>query len=185
MMNKKDLRNFYRSVRKTISQNERINFNKKILTFLINSDLYLKSNLLLIYVSVNNEADTLDIISRALNDGKKVGIPYCIGKEMTFLLVDSLDELSEGEFGIPTVNPKKSKEVSALNNAVCIVPGLSFDNHGNRLGYGGGFYDRYLNKNKIETVGLCYGRCLSDKLPSDEHDIPVNYILTEYGIRKF
>ncbi len=185
MMDKKQLRNFYKSVRKTISPNERIDFNKKILTFLINSDLYINSDLLLIYVSVNDEADTYEIISRALNDGKKVGIPYCIGKEMKFLLIDSLNELSEGEFGIPSADSKKCKEVTVSDNTVCFVPGLCFDSHGNRLGYGGGFYDRYLNKNKVETVGLCYGRCCCDILPSNEYDIPVKYILTENGIKKF
>lgn len=184
MIDKKELRKLYKTIRKRISSDEKSCFDSRIFSFLINSDLYKNAENLLIYVSVNDEVDTLDIISRALSDGKKVAVPYCCGKKMKFSVIESFDDLCDGEFGIPTADPENCEVISDFNNTLCIVPGLSFDIHGNRLGYGGGFYDRFLSENPVDTVGLCYGRCLSRSIPSDKYDIVIKYILTENGLKK-
>lgn len=184
MIDKKDLRKLYKATRNSFSANEKNCFDSRILTFLINSDIYRNAQNILAYVSVNSEVDTINIINRCLSDRKNVAVPYCFGKEMKFLFVNSLDDLSDGEFGIPTADPEKCELVSDFNNSLCIVPGLSFDVNGNRLGYGGGFYDRFLAETPVDTVGLCYGRCLTRSIPSDEYDVIIRYVLTENGLIK-
>ena len=183
MIEKKELRKLYKSTRESVSENEKNLFDSKIFTFLINSELFKKAEILLIYVSVCNEIDTYSIINFALSEGKKVAVPYCVGNMMNFLVIDSLNDLVDGKFGIPTADPEKCLSVENFGNALCIVPALSFDNYGNRLGYGGGFYDRFLCINQVKTVGLCYERCISNKLPIKKNDIAVDYIINENGLK--
>lgn len=183
MIDKKELRKFYKSIRECISRNEKTLFDSKIFTFLVNSELFKDAETLLIYVSVNNEIDTNSIIKFALSEGKKVAVPYCVGNMMNFLVIKSPDDLIDGKFGIPTADPEKCFSVEDFSNALCVVPGLSFDNYGNRLGYGGGFYDRFLSKNKVKTVGLCYERSISNALPIEKYDIATDYILNENGLK--
>ncbi len=183
MNKKKELRKLCKSIRKRIGLGERLLFDSMIFTHLINSDLYKSSKTLLIYVSVNNEADTLNIIKYALADGKRVAVPRCNGNIMNFIELKSFEELSEGDFGIPTVDSDDNKIIDDFSDALCIVPGLGFDRYGNRLGYGGGYYDRFLSCNHVTSVGLCYERCRFDMLPAEEHDIKIDYILTENGLR--
>ena len=182
-MDKKELRRLYKSVRKSIMPKDKSDFDKRIFTSLINSPIYQKSKSLMIYVSFNDEADTINIIRYALSDGRIVAVPYCNGTDMEFLVINSLDDLSEGEFGIPTANPEKNHVFNDFKDALCIVPGLSFDIFGNRLGYGGGFYDRFLINKDVVTLGITYERCLSERLQNEEHDVRIDYILTEKCLR--
>lgn len=183
MNKKKELRKLCKSIRNRIGFDERLLFDRMIFTHLINSDLYKNSNTLLVYVSFNNEADTLNIIRYALADGKHVAVPRCDGGIMNFFALNSFEDLCEGEFGIPTVDSDDNKIIDDFSGALCIVPGLGFDCYGNRLGYGGGYYDRFLACNSVTSVGLCYERCCFYKLPAEEHDIKIEFILTENGLR--
>lgn len=182
MNKKKGLRKLCKSIRNGIGLDERLLFDRMMFTHLINSDLYKSANTLLVYVSVNNEADTLNIIKYSLADGKRVAVPRCIGNKMIFIELKSFEELSEGEFGIPTV-ASNNIIVDDFLNSVCIVPGLGFDRYGNRLGYGGGYYDRFLSCNPVISVGFCYERCCFNNLPAEGHDIKTQFILTEKGLR--
>ncbi len=182
-MDKKETRDFYIKIRKNISSKEKNEFDRLIFTQFINSSLFNEFDTFLIYVSVNNEVATTDIINYLLYNNKKVAVPYCIGKEMNFYYINSLAELINGKFDIPSVDINKSQKCNFYSDALCIVPGVSFDNYGNRLGYGGGYYDRFLSENKNCTLGLCYERCLSDLLPTDIYDIKMDFILTEKCIR--
>lgn len=183
-MTKNLLRQFYRSVRKSISEKEKIDYDRRIFTRFVNSRLYNDAESLLIYVSFGSEADTFNIINHALKRGKVVAVPYCKGEEMQFYAIDSCDDLVKGKFGIPTVIPDNKNLISDFSKSLCIVPALSFDNSGSRLGYGGGFYDRFLSDKNITTVGLCFERCVDYCLPAEEHDIKINYILTENRFKK-
>jgi 5-formyltetrahydrofolate cyclo-ligase len=183
MIDKKELRRFYRSVRKSQTSEEKNCFDKKIFSFLINSSLYKNASKILVYVSVNDEADTIEIIRYALNDGKTVAVPFCVDDKMEFLIINSLSDLSEGKFGIPTADPEKCAVLSDFEGALCVVPALSFDIYGNRLGYGGGLYDRFLNRKNVVSLGLTYERCLCGAIPREKHDIKIDYILTEKCLR--
>lgn len=183
-MMKNKLRLLYKSVRNSITIKEKSEYDGRIFVSFINSYLYRNSSTLLIYISFGSEADTLDIIKFALNDGKCVAVPYCYGNEMRFYSINSVESLVEGKFGIPTVKPDDNNIVVDFNDTVCVVPALSYDKYGNRLGYGGGYYDRYLSDKEITTVGLCYERCIHSALPAEEHDIKIDYVLTENRFKK-
>ncbi len=184
MTDKQALRKLYKSVRSGFNAHEKALAEKRIFTSFINSSLYKKSKTVLIYVSAKGEPDTLDIIEYALNDGKKIAVPFCHADKMDFHYIESINELSAGSFGIPEPDPQKCAAVKDFSDAVCcVVPGLSFDVKGNRLGYGGGYYDRFLSQKSVVTVGLCFERCLCRCLPSEDHDIKIVYFLTENGLR--
>lgn len=182
-MNKAETRRLYRNIRNTVSHAEKEESDKRIFTSLINSNIYKSSDLLLVYVSFGSEVETRNIIEHALNVGKRVAVPLCVDKEMSFYEIHSLSELIIGKFGIPTVEAGNNSEVSNFSKALCIVPALCFDVYGARIGYGGGYYDRFLSANKVVSVGLSYERCLCGKIPHEKHDIKVDYILTEKCLR--
>jgi len=182
-MNKIQYRILYRKIRNSISETEKRTFSARIFSELINSDIYASADTLLVYVSVGSEAETMNIIEYSLNNNKKVAVPVCVEKEMCFYEITSLNDLRIGRFGIPTVDLTVNRKIINFENTLCIVPALCFDFNGYRIGYGGGYYDRFLSEHNVNTVGLCYERCLCDKIPIDEFDISVDYILTENKLR--
>ena len=135
------------------------------------------SSALLCYASLADEPDTWDVLRDAWNMGKTVALPRCESAgRMAFYRVHSARELRNGLFGIyePSGRCPLYTPVPA---DLCIVPGLAFDRYGRRLGYGGGYYDRYLAAHPIMTVGLCYPNCFTDRLPSEPFDIPVQQVI--------
>lgn len=181
---KNTLRSVYKSVRNGIEEQLKVNYDYRIFTLLVNSDIFKNADLILTYVSVGSEADTRRLIDYSIKKGKHVAIPFCKGKEMFFYEIGGLDELTEGKFGIPTVNTGYTLPVDSFHNALCIVPGLCFDLTGNRIGYGGGFYDRFLDKHKVPTVALAYERCICSKIPNDAFDVKTDNIITENYIKE-
>ena len=181
---KQILRTLYKTVRNGIDASTRTDCNSRMFTMLINSEIYSKSELILIYVSFGSEADTRNIINHSLCIGKRVAVPFCSGNEMTFYEINDLNELIIGKFGIPTVNTGYNLPVDDFKNSLCVVPGVCFDLYGNRVGYGGGFYDRFLEENKIATVALSYERCIVEQIPYEPHDIRIDYVITENYIRE-
>ncbi len=101
---------------------------------------------------------------------------------MLFYKINSVDDLETGAYGIPTVNPESSNLIIPDSKTLCVVPALAFDKNGTRLGYGGGYYDRYLKKANVTTVGLSYQKCIAEVIPAEEHDIRITKIITENGI---
>ena len=141
---------------------------------------FCEANIILAYYHINDEINTVPIIEHALREGKRVALPISstVDYTLTFRLISSLDELKNGAYSIP--EPTEDAEI--FNNetkALCIVPGLSFDRSGNRLGYGKGFYDRFLSEFNGTTVGLCYSEFLLDKLPTDKNDRTVDIVVSD------
>lgn len=183
MIDKKTARRLYKSVRNSLSYNEKTEFDIRIYTRFINSDFFKRYDLFLVYVSVGSEVDTMNIIRYLLNNNKRVAVPVCNQKEMIFFDINSLDELCEGQFGIPAANEKIALKTVFSDKTLCIVPGICFDLYGNRIGYGGGYYDRFLSENFVDTLGLCYERCICKCIPCEYTDRPVDFILTERSLR--
>ncbi len=128
------------------------------------------------YLSYNQEVRTLPILERALKDGKQVAVPKIIGDAMVFIRLDDLSRVELGYCNIP--EPIDNGPVVEDTRALMLMPGLAFDPEGRRCGYGGGFYDRYLQEHPGHpTVALCYGFQMFDRLDTDEHDIPVDAVL--------
>lgn len=158
----------------------------KIAEAFLLSELYKNSDTLLLYYSVGSEVGTKEIFHAALKDVKRVAFPVCVDGNgfMEFYYVSSEADLAEGMYGIK--EPRKDCEKYDFSQGgICIVPGLSFDSQGYRLGYGRGYYDRFLSKFKGTSIGLCYEALVSESLPTDAYDKNVNYLITDKKIYNF
>ena len=139
---------------------------------------YRQARSLYAYLAFNQEVRTDPIIERAWADGKRVAVPKVIGDEMRFIWLDSFDQLGEGYFGI--AEPIEDGPVADDETALILMPGLAFDTEGRRIGYGGGFYDRWLEAHPGHPLlALCYDFQLLPRLDVEEHDIPVDIVLTD------
>lgn len=141
-------------------------------------DEYKKAENILTYVSVGNEMTTVSLIRHALEDGKKVGVPLITGKgTMKFIYIGSLSDLVPGKFGIPEPAAYRRQE---LTEGFLVTPGLAFDRDLHRIGYGGGYYDRYINAHRSSLFCCCpaYGFQVAESLPQDRYDEPVDMIIT-------
>ena len=182
IISKKDLRKHFIDLRNNLDSDYRISADENIASKLFETAEYSKSELIFVYVSVNNEIDTKTIIEKSFTLGKKVAVPFCQNSEMFFYPIKSFDDLTQTQFGIPTIDPAKSEFITDFSNALCIVPALSFDRCGNRLGYGGGYYDRFLAGKHIETFGLCREKQLTETLPAEDFDVKISKFITENKI---
>lgn len=143
-------------------------------------------NTVFTYVSGDIEVDTRRIIHYSLMVGKRVAVPRCLDGNgtMRFYYIDSPEQLIKGRFGI--LEPRADcAEVRDLSQGLCIVPGLSFDGRGRRLGFGKGYYDRFLAEFGGTAVGLCYACGFTKALPTDNFDRPVEILVTEAGVYRF
>ncbi len=176
---KKLLRKQLIGLRNSLSKEYRNASDWVIAEKLFDCEEYIKSDLVLIYVSVKNEISTTPIINHSFKLGKRIAIPYCTHNEMYFYEITDLSDLTESQFGIPTVNPENKNPVFIDKNSLCIVPALAFDSDGNRLGYGGGYYDRFLAVNNVATIGLCRKDFILFELPHEVYDIRIPKIITD------
>lgn len=176
-MEKKQLRKIFRERRAKIKDREEK--DKIIQKYILNMPEVRKADTVLVYVSYNSETSTRLIIEDILKSNKNLAVPRCLENGvMEFIYINSVDELRSGAYGIP--EPSGNRKAVITSDTVCIVPALSFAPDGTRLGYGGGYYDRFLSENSIVyKIGICYDELVSEKLPSEEYDIKVQTIITE------
>lgn len=127
------------------------------------------------YLSYNQEVLTLPLLRAAQADGKRVAVPKVCGETMRFLWLDDLTAIAAGYRGIP--EPLADGPEADDKQALVLLPGLAFDRTGRRIGYGGGFYDRFLSAEPHPTVALCYDFQLFDALQTEAHDIPADAVL--------
>ncbi len=186
--NKSELRKYYKSLRLNMSDSEKESLCKGIAENFLGSDYFKSAENIYVYVSSEIEVDTLNIISRCFAEQKRVYAPRCYPNSnlMNFYEIKSFDSLEKGSFGI--LEPKQNclpADYSDLKKSVCLVPALAYDMNGFRLGFGKGFYDRFLCSFDGLKIGLCYQSCLTDKLFRDFHDIPTDILITEKNIYSF
>ena len=118
----------------------------------------------------------MPMLQKALEDGKKVAVPKVYGDEMRFLYLNDLSRVEIGYCGIP--EPIDDAPVADDPTALVLMPGLAFDEAGHRIGYGGGFYDKFLaSEPGHPTLALCYAFQMVDQIPTEEYDIPVDVVL--------
>lgn len=179
---KAQLRKYFLEARKSMTIESVNAFSNVICSYILESDLYKKAQTILAYMPIRNEVDTVPIIRQCLEDGKNLYLPKVQGKEMIFYKIDSFDDLHAGAFGI--LEPKERNPIDR-REGLMLVPGVAFSKGGFRIGYGGGYYDRYLEKDHgFTTVGLLYELQLSDDISPDIHDIQLHYIVTEKEIHR-
>ena len=182
---KQRLREERLAARETLSEQERCVLDDCITQKLLATSEYSEAATVLTYVSVSSEVSTRMFIECALRDGKTVAVPRCLpGHCLEFVAITSLDQLVPAPFNL--LEP--SKDISALteshmNNAICIVPALLVDTKGYRLGYGAGFYDRFLSTYSGKKICLAYQQNLSKTtLPHTEFDVAVDMVITESDV---
>lgn len=143
-----------------------------------------QANQVLLYLSKGSEPDTWEILEQALRQGKQVCAPRCLDSQgnMAFYRITSREDLAPGRFGLLEPDPAKCPEAECGEESLCLVPGLAFDREGYRLGYGKGYYDRFLAKHRVEAIGLCYGALLQPRLPRGPYDRQVDWLVTEAGV---
>ena len=173
-MKKEFLRKKYKEKRNNIKN--KVTKDNLIYQKVINNKDILSSKTLLIYISINSEVDTIKIINYFLNT-KNIAVPKIIDNDMFFCYVTNLNELTSGKYNIP--EPTNENIVTDFDNAICIVPGICYDKKNYRIGYGKGYYDRFLSKNKIKTIGLCYKECMIEKIDNDKYDYKIDEVITD------
>lgn len=133
---------------------------------------------IMFFASFQSEVETHHMIRRALAEGKRVVLPRVKGKELELLEIENYDrDVVPGAWGIP--EPERGRPVELREIGLIVMPGAAFDVRGNRIGYGGGFYDKLLQQYAGRTVALAFELQMVPDIPAAAHDIPVHAIITE------
>ena len=164
--------------RNSLSKEEIIEKSKKIKDALFNLEHYKKSKIIMFFVSFNDEVYTHDMIKMALKN-KNVIVPKVVHHEIEPSVIIDFDNLvPSGKFGI--LEPIEAMKLAYKNIDLILVPGIVFDKGGHRIGYGLGYYDKFLAKvPKAIKIGLAFDFQVIDKIPREMHDVPVDLVVTE------
>lgn len=184
---KKDLRAQCKAVRNGMSPEAKAARDTGIFERITASSAYKQASIILTYVSTDIEVDTKRLIQKALEDKKRVAVPRCIDgtRDMDFYFIKGMDDLENGSFGVLEPVPSKCVKAYAFETALCIIPGLAFDMQGFRLGYGKGYYDRFLSAHsRLVKMGICYCSCTCNELIHGRYDIGADYLVTEKYLRR-
>ena len=181
MKSKEEIRKEVIKRRKEISTENRFQYSDRIAKSLFMQKEWINSKIIMAYADFNAEVATDHIILEALLCNKKVYMPKVSGDQMEFYHIYSLDELYPGNWGIrEPIDLADEKFSSYEENVLMIVPGTAFDKSGNRIGYGKGYYDRFLDKNlSVYTIGIAFSCQVYDEIPYNEKDKKVNCLITE------
>ena len=181
---KREVRKSLSALRRTLSKEKKLELDCEIGMRVLTLKEYMTAKTLLCYVSTKDEIDTISIITAALANSKTVAVPKTNTALNTidFYIIKSLDDLEIANYNIS--EPKKScKKLEDFSQSICITPALGYDINGYRMGYGKGFYDRFLCTYNGISAGLSYEKCVTSSLPKEDFDIPVNILITPKYVR--
>ena len=179
---KNALRKVYSSRRASIPDEAHRIASDKIAEDFFTSDLYRESDAVLMYLSINREVRTRTLVERILADGKRLALPVCFENgRMTFRYITSREQLVKGKFSAPEPS-EECEEYRGGISTVCVIHAIAFDRNGYRLGYGKGYYDRYLSRFDVKRVGFCFEELLVDELPHGRYDAACDAVITEKGV---
>ena len=182
MTDKSALRRHCLELRSRIPADAKEEKTREILRRLFSLKEYAEAELILSYVSAGEEISTRDIIENALSLGKKVAVPRVDSRDMEFRIISSLSELVPGKYGIPTSDGERVKE---FGKCLCVTPALCADKNFYRLGYGGGFYDRFISQNSgVFYAVLCFDSFIFEEIPHNSFDMAADCIITEKRIER-
>ena len=182
---KKNIRQELLAIRRTITDDERTSAEESMISRILSLASFRFAKTVLLYSPIKGEVNLLPLIQVILKEGKSVAFPLCHTESctLTYHYVTSIDELISGSYGTmePSINsqiyiPDKNK------NDLILVPGISFDKQGYRLGYGKGYYDRYLMNFRGSQIGVTFHKLFVNSLPYGHYDRRVNAVLTEKGV---
>lgn len=177
---KQALRDRMRETRLALSPELYTEKSRKIQQKLSALPLYQQAKRILFYVSNEEEVSTHELIQAALTEDKAVFTPRVKEQELEILPITAWEELQPGAFGI--LEPQAGAPATDLHFDLILVPGLAFSPQGERLGYGKGFYDRLLKRTQGLSMGLAFEEQVTSELPTESHDIPVDWLLTDQSL---
>lgn len=181
MTSKPEIRNYARLLRTQLP--DKADRDNRIFQQILQLDAFQAANTVLCYVSLPEEIDTVQLMNYCFAHQKRVAVPYCNSdKTMDFYYIHSLQELHTGQYGIPEPDVLAAEKVTDFRSAVVIVPALCFQADGHRVGYGGGYYDKFLKNGTFISVGLCYNDLILKQIPTTDYDQAVNILVTEKQI---
>lgn len=182
MMNKEILRTELKNERRALTHPEIVKMSREIEKRLFTLDEINNANSIMVYNAAFNEPRTIRITRRLLDSNKRVFVPITNTEEKKITPSEILpdDEFKIGAFGI--LEPELQRPVDKNELDVVILPGMGFDKSGNRMGFGGGYYDRFLRDFNVIKIGVCYSFQVVDKIPVQSTDVPVDIVITENEI---
>ncbi len=175
-MDKCQFRQQIRQKKRAMSQAQILEKSEALGVLLRSHPAYQKAQCIYGYLPYNQEVRTTAMLEAALRQGKRVAVPKVYGEEMRFIYLTDLSQIAPGYCGIP--EPVADGPVAQEPDALVLMPGLAFDGQGNRMGYGGGFYDKFLEAEPNHpTLALCYDFQMVDRVPVEQYDRPVDAVL--------
>ena len=175
-MDKKELRTAVRQKKRAMTEEEIKSKSAKLCQLLADHELYKNAKTFYAYLPYNQEVRTTALVEQALREGKRVALPKCYGDTMKFIYMDDLSQVAPGYANIP--EPIADEPGADDPTALVLMPGMAFDPQGHRIGYGGGFYDKFLAAEPNHpTLALCYDFQMLPHLETEEFDIPVDCVL--------
>lgn len=175
-MDKNILRSQIRQQKRAMTEEQILDASRRLGRLFVQSQAYQQAKTIYGYLPYNQEVRTIPMLEQALKDGKKVAVPKVYGEQMKFIYIQDFSQVEKGYAGIP--EPIADQPVAHDQTALVLMPGLAFDREGHRIGYGGGFYDRFLAEEPNHpTLALCYEFQMQPHLETEEFDIPVDTVL--------
>ena len=175
-MDKKELRRQIREKKRAMTEESINAASARLGELFCSCSQYKEAKTIYGYLPYNQEVRTVPMLEQAMKDGKRVAVPKCYGDEMRFIYMDDLSKVEKGYANIP--EPIADGPVADDPTALVLMPGLAFTEDGKRMGYGGGFYDKFLaSEPNHPTVALCYDFQMVDYIPTEDYDIPVDRVL--------
>jgi len=147
---------------------------------LVAAPFYRDAETVLCFVSTRPEVDTHAFLRQCLAEGKRVAVPKCLDEKgnMDFFLIQSFDELAPSSFGLLEPDPARAERLRGYGRSLCVLPAFAFDRDGFRIGFGKGYYDRFLQRYNGVKAGVCYSCCMAHSLPRGRYDAAADYIVT-------
>lgn len=184
---KQELRKQYRAIRNTFPVDARQRESRQVCEQLTDMQLYREVDAVLCYLSYGSEFETDSLIHKALDDGKTVAVPVIKGTDMIFCRIDSDTEYRQNGYGISEPVSEELVQPELFSSVLMILPGLCYDSEGGRIGYGGGYYDRYLAAHrtgtKLHVVSLALSCQYYDgSIPMEKHDVRPDMIIYREGM---
>lgn len=184
---KDTIRQYYQSLRRHLTLDARAQASSQAVRSLLTSPLWARSQTVMAYLSLPQELSLDELYHVGWQQAKTMVIPISQTGDHSLLLsqLDSFAQLTEGAYHIRELAVSQRQPLEPEQIDLCLIPGVAFDHLGNRLGFGAGYYDRFLPRLRPETakIGVCFALQLADEpLPIDKYDIPMDYLLTENGL---
>lgn len=180
MCNKSQLRIKHKYLRNQMPLMDVMRFSEVISTQIIESTDFQEAKVIFGYMATMNEVQVRCVLEEALLQGKTVALPKVIQKEMVYFQVDSLDQVQLGAYNI--MEPVSERVLEPKSGDLMLVPGVAFDLSGYRIGYGGGYYDRYISRFasvNYKTYGVCYSNQRVEAVAYESFDQPVDLVISE------